>query len=383
MNRFTLDDLKQLLTMEGDVCVSLYMPTDPAAADGRDRIRFKNLLRRAAKEDVDGFPQDKPWPETIGKAWALVDNDDFWARQSDGLAAFLTPGALQHYRLPLPFDEAVSVSTRPMIKPLIPLFMGERRFFVLALSQSGVRLLACTPYRAEQVELPDVPDGVAESLRFDEKRYQLQFHTGTAAGRGDRPAMFHGQGVGIDDRKEDIRRYFREVDQGLPIIAADPHVPLVLAGVDYLLPIFRDVCTHPSVLEEAVTGNPDALGDDELHARALPVVQPVLDRKRRAAEARYREEAGLGRTAAGVETVVPAAAFGRVDVLFVAIDERRPGRFDRAANRVVILETDSPSVDDLLDLAAAETIRNGGRVYAVPREEMPDANTASAALLRY
>ncbi|HSO20982.1 MAG TPA: hypothetical protein VLT88_16065, partial [Desulfosarcina sp.] len=147
MNPFSLDDLKQLLANEDEACISLYMPTDPAAADGKDRIRFKNLLRRAEKGARERFPKNKPMEEALGEARALVDDDDFWAAQSDGLAVFLFPGRLRHFRLPLAFPETVSVSTRPVIKPLIPLFMDEARFFVLALSQSGVRLLDCTPYR--------------------------------------------------------------------------------------------------------------------------------------------------------------------------------------------------------------------------------------------
>lgn len=383
MDEFSIDSLKQLLTHDSEVCISLYMPADPAAADETDRIRFKNLLRRAEKHAIERFSKNKSLNQTIGEAWTLVDNDDFWAGQSDGLAVFLFPGAFRYYRLPLTFTEAVSVSTRPVIKPLIPLFMGEGRFFVLALSKSGVRLLDCTSHHAEEVDLPKVPDGLAESLRFDEKRYQLQFHTGTAAGRGERAAMFHGQGVGIDDRKDDIRRYFQDVDKGLPAILSNPAVPLVLAGVDYLLPIFREATTHPRVMDEAVIGNPDELRVDELHAKALTIVLPVLEHERHAAESRYREQAGLGKTAAGVETVVPAAAFGRVETLFVAIDENRPGTFDRDSGQVVRFEETELGVDDLLDLAAAETIRNGGSVYAVPRKELPDAHAAAVALLRF
>ena len=383
MNHFNSENLKRLATIDEDVCISLYMPTDPAMVDNTDRIRFKNLIARAEKIVHERFSKNKSVGEMLDKIRTLSGDEGFWREQSDGLAVFSTPENFWHYRLPMQFEETLSVTSRPLIKPLIPLVMADDRFYVLALSLSGVRLLDCTRQRAVPVDLPEVPDGVDEALKYDEKHYQLQFHTGTASGGQSRPAMFHGQGVGVDDRKDDILRYFQKVDKGLPADLIATVAPLVLAGVDYLLPIFREACSHPWMLDDFVIGNPEGLSADDLHARALPIVQPVLEAKQRDAKARYREQAGLGRTASGVETVVPAAAFGRVDTLFVAIDERRPGKFDRKAGRVVRMESGTDGMEDLLDLAAAETIRNGGSVYAVPRVELPDDNAATVALLRY
>lgn len=383
MKHFSVETLKQLMEMSDDFCISLYMPTDRAAADNTDRIQFKNLMGQAETTARKRFPKNKSVDEMIDKGRRLYEDEGFWRGQKDGLAVFLSPQEFRQYRLPLRFEEVVSVSRRPFIKPLIPLVMADSWFYVLALSQSGVRLFACTRHHVEEVELPDVPGGIDESLRYDEKHYHLQFHTGTPAGGGNRPAMYHGQGVGIDDRKDDILRYFQEVNKGLPADLTTPLAPLVLAGVDYLLPIFRQACSHPWLLDDYVVGNPEMLSARELHAKALPIVQPEFEAKQRDAEAQYREQAGLGRTAAGVETVVPAAAFGRVDTLFVAIDERCPGKFDPDAGRVVRSEKGDDGIEDLLDLAAAETIRNGGSVYAVPRKNLPDVNVAAVALLRY
>jgi hypothetical protein len=195
--------------------------------------------------------------------------------------------------------------------------------------------------------------------------------------------MFHGHGVGTDDRKDEILRYFRKVDRGLTGILPDVEVPLVLAGVDFLLPIFREASSYRWLLEEAVRGNPDELKAEDLHEKALEVVLPELERGAREAARRYRELAGKGLTAAGVREVVPAAAYGRVETLFAAVDEKRPGAFDRQAGRVSVGGGEDPAAGDLLDLAAAETIRHGGRVYAVERAEMPDAHAAAAAILRY
>jgi hypothetical protein len=196
--------------------------------------------------------------------------------------------------------------------------------------------------------------------------------------------MFHGHGVGIDDKKDEILRYFRDVDRGLAAILPDHEVPLVLAGVDYLLPIFREATSYGWVMAEAVSGNPDALQPEELHAKALPIIKSELERGRREAFRRYRELAGKGYTAAGARAVVPAAAYGRVETLFVALDEKCPGAFDKENNRVIVPQGDAaPAAGDLLEVAAAETIKHGGRVYAVQMDQMPEAHASAAAVLRY
>ncbi|MFZ0242967.1 MAG: hypothetical protein WAL90_15090, partial [Desulfobacterales bacterium] len=72
-----------------------------------------------------------------------------------------------------------------------------------------------------------------------------------------------------------------------------------------------------------------------------------------------------------------------VDTLFVALDERRPGKFDRQKNEVTVAAAAAEAAEDLLDLAVVETIRAGGSVFALDREAMPEEHAAAAAILRF
>jgi hypothetical protein len=383
MKNFSMEDLKRLMEIEDEVCISMYMPSEPkAATTDEQRIRFKNLLQRAEKAVQASASRKDGLEESLRAAQSLRGNDYFWRHQSDGLAAFLAPGVFLFYRLPIRFEEAFSVGRRFVIKPLLPMFMADGRFYLLALSQAEIRLFVCTRESVSEIDLVDVPDGIDASLKYDNKQSQLQFHSGTAGG-GTRPAMFHGHGVGIDDNKDEILRYFQKVDRGLSNVLADRQAPLVLAGVDYLLPIFRQATSHPRVLEEAVVGNPESFSGRELHAKALEIVRPELERAQREAAQRYRDLAGKGFTAAGVREVVPAAAYGRVETLFVIVDERRPGTFEPDKNEVTVSENGEARGEDLLDLASLEALKNGGRVFAVPKEAMPEARASVAAILRY
>ncbi|MGA6924293.1 MAG: hypothetical protein WBY88_01355 [Desulfosarcina sp.] len=386
MRSFTTNDLKQLMAIEKEVCISIYMPAEPSAASmEKQRIGFKNLMQRAQTAAQERSPEDGALFEMIDQGWRLLDGDPrFWQYLSDGLAVFIAPGFFKSYRLPVRFEEMISVADRFSVKPLIPLFMADGWFYILALSQNEVRLFSCTRHHLTEIDLNDVPDGIAETLQYDTKQSQLQFHTGTAGGNGGRSAMFHGHGVGTDDKKDDIRRYFQDVNRGLSSILSDSRIPLVLAGVEYLLPIFRAAASpHLWIMDEAITGNPEELRADELQKNAFSIVRPQLEKKQRLAEARYRELAGKGATAAGVQTVVPAAVYGRVETLFVALDQHCPGIFDRNTNQVTVSTNDDPQAQDLLELAVVQTLSNGGAVFAVDRAEMPEADSEVAALLRY
>jgi len=83
-----------------------------------------------------------------------------------------------------------------------------------------------------------------------------------------------------------------------------------------------------------------------------------------------------------IEEALPAAFYGRVESLFVALDQEQWGRFDPATNTLA-LHTEAESGDvDLLDVAAIQTLLHGGKVYAVERTEMP-GDSLVAAVFRY
>jgi hypothetical protein len=80
--------------------------------------------------------------------------------------------------------------------------------------------------------------------------------------------------------------------------------------------------------------------------------------------------------------VVTAAHDGRVDTLFVALGTRRWGSFDEEARKVEVSDSNGPGTEDLVDLAAIQTLLKGGTVYAVPPDRVPEGSEV-AAVYRY
>jgi hypothetical protein len=152
--------------------------------------------------------------------------------------------------------------------------------------------------------------------------------------------------------------------------------------VEYLFPIYREASTYANLMEEGIAGNPEGLKPEELRDGAWKIVAPNFLRAQEEAMAQYRERAGTGRTSKSVEEVVSSAYDGRVDFLFVAKDTQLWGVFDPEARTIRVHDGPEPGDEDLLDLAAVHTFLNGGTVYALKPEEIPDGGPL-AALFRY
>lgn len=382
MNLLSRDELEKLMKIQSEPCVSIFMPTAQAGKETQQNsIRFKNLLREA-KERLLVNMRGTEVEKFLEPAQKLLNNSLFWQHQSNGLAVFLSQEVFSRYCLPLDFEGLTVVTDHFHIKPLLPLLRDDGRFYVLALSQNEVRLLHGTYYSVSEVELENVPESLAEALKYDDPERQLQLHTGTPGARGRRAAIFHGHGVGTDDDKNNILRYFRQINKGLHGLLKEERAPLVLAGVDYLLPIYREANTYSHLMEEGITGNPEGLSSEELHKQALAIVQPYFQQAKKDAIAQYKRFADTNRASCDIKEVVPAAYYGRVALFFVAVGVQCWGAFEQGTNRVHLHQEKEPGDEDLLDSAATQTILTGGTVYAIDPDDVP-ADAPLAAVFRY
>lgn len=352
------------------------MPTHRSGPETQqDPIRLKNLIRRAEGSLVAAGIGRPDASEVLRPARELIEDEAFWRHQSDGLALFLRTGWFRCYRLALRFEETVVVSDRFHVSPLLPLLTGDGHFFVLALSENESRLLAGTRFNVHVVNVPGLPAGVKDALRYDDPQRELGSHAAERGGPGAR-VVLHGQGIGAEIQKERLGRYLQAVDGAVRRSLREQQAPLVLAGVGYVRAMYRDINTYPRLLEAGIAGSPDRTSGEELHARAWALVAPLFARDRDDAAAAYREALGTGRASASLEEVLTAAEAGRIDVLFVPTGAHAGAGVSSAD------EGQDLGGRDPIEQAVVGTILNAGTVYAVPDHEMPN-RAPVAALFRY
>lgn len=379
MDSLSREDLNSLSEAHGEWCISIYLPTVRAGQEmQQNAIRFKNLLR-AAEERLKKVGLRAPdVGRLLDEAQALGNDAGFWRRQADGLAVFIAPdGTLTRYRLPHSFEELASVTRRFHLKPLLRLLSGDGRFYVLALSQGALRLLEGTRDSVHEVDLADVPTSLAEALSDEVMERQLQWHGLGRSWPGGKPSSeggaYHSRGPGEDEDKQRIQRYFQMVDQGLRDLLRERGVPLVLAGVDYLLPMYAEASSYPHLVEQGIPGNPETLSAKELHRRAWELVEPEFRRAQDEARARYKQEAGRAGGLAGndLKAALQAAHQGRIAALFVPAGRQVWGVYRPGSGNIHVHPEMQPDDQDLIDLAAVMTYTNGGAVYVVAPEDVP------------
>jgi hypothetical protein len=368
--------------------VSIFMPARTKGDETlQNRVRFKNLLDRAEEQLVEGGVRHPDAETLLSPARALVEDEIFWQHQSDGLAVFIADGFARKYQLPLEFEELVVVSDRFHIKPLLSVLSNNGRFYVLALSQHETRLLQGTRHRIGEIDLDDreeVPETTVEILKWEDPEKRLQHHTGTESTlHHGLEAVFHGHGVASqDDPKEKILRFFQRLDSGISGLLAADDAPLVPVADDFVLARYLEANSYPHVTEEGIGVEPEQLSLEDLHNRAWSVVQPLFEQAQEQARDIYKHLQGTesARVSDDVAEVVQAAAFGRVEGLFVARDEQRWGTFDRESGEAEIHEEQESGDRDLLAVAAAQTMLHEGWLFVVAREAVPDEGPLAAVL---
>lgn len=399
-DQFTIEELHELIVAQQPPCVSIYLPMERKGAETQQNtIRLKNLYTQAIEELAQWTAQ---YPEAAGNLHAetmlkpiadLTTDREFLQHQNQGLALFLSPASSRAFRSDVAFAERVLVGDSFWFKPLLPLLTGGGIFYLLMLNQGGVQLLRGTRNELVRVELADdIPNSLAEALRFDEFESHLQFHTqtGSQTAGGDRAAIFHGHG-GADEASntENILRFFRTLDNGVrDLLEGDTHPPLVLAGLPFLQGLYRQVNRYNQLMEEGIDHDPTAKSMDELHEQGWQIVQPIFQQTQLQATDQYQHLQGIAdqRAMQAIEEIVPAAYFQRVDSLFLLDDAPIWGTFQGEDRQVQIHSDYQPGDKDLMNFAAIHTILNGGTVYELSEDAAAAALAGAsplAAILRY
>jgi len=358
----------------------MFMPTYRTGVESQQNsIRLRNIIRRAEEALTNSGLRAQEVKELLEPVQELENNVLFWRNQSDGLAIFLSKDVFRYFCLPVSFDELLITADRFHMKPFLPLLHGDERFYVLALSQNEISLFEGTSQAIKEMSVETLPKSLAEALQTDNPERQVKFRSGTGGGRG---AMMSGHGADIEDVKGNLLQYFQRVDKGLHDLLKEDNIPLILAGVEYQFPIYREANSYPFLMEQGIAGNPKGSSLEQMHRDAWAIVKPHFQKAENEALSQYSQSLGTGLTSDNVQEIIPAAYHGRVGILFVAPGYQYWGTYSAADDTVQLDEKQEPGNEDLADFAAISTFLNGGTVFVVAPDLVP-GGARMAAVFRY
>lgn len=379
------NELNGLVEKGEGLCVSIYMPTHRGGTNNlQDTIRFKIMLGEAEEQLLQRGMSLSDITDLLKPAKALLEAGSiFRGQKKEGLALFISAKKIRFYTLPITFKQSLTIAEKFQIKPLVPLLSGDGEFYVLALSLNKIRLIKGSRFATEEITLDNVPQCIDEALKYDDKpQKQGLLRSKTTGGKWGRKGMaFFGTGSGTEEEKDKIQRFFNLVNNGLNEIIKDDRIPLVLAGVDYLLPIFKQTAEYPLIIEKGIPGNPDKLSIEELQQTGWELIKTYYQKEQREDVAQYEQYSGTGLTSGYIKEIVIAAKSGRIKALFVDQGIELFGIYNPDDSSVEMHQYKEDADEDLLELAVYHTILNGGTVY--PIEILPTSKGTVAAVFRY
>jgi hypothetical protein len=312
----------------------------------------------------------------------VARDEDAFLGTTAARVIFRSPGMLRQFELPaspLTAGECY-VGDCFHIRSIFPGLSIPDCVYVLDVTKKEVTLLACSHAVVARVDLPKgTPTTLDEAMGFDQPDHDLKNRSAAGPSTGAMAGVQFGTGRERENKHGHLHDFYRIVDQGLSTLLRSKSAPVVLAGVDEDVAIYRTASSYPNLMEQTIHGNlTGGLMPSEILQRAQDIALFDYQKRTAAVLAESKERLAPGRFSTDLDVILRAAVEGRIIDLYLDDNGRRIGNFDGK----IFGGRNNWHDEDLLNLAAVETLRRGGRVYSLPSHLMTGGALA-AATFRY
>jgi hypothetical protein len=369
----TFDDVKLLAGASG-TCITIvtHVPTPFELS-----ARMKNAVRGVERRLKEGQTEPaviESLVEPIHQLAANVESAGVW---SNAVILFRSPDIFRYFLLYRRVPELQSVEDRFQVRPVLSALAREQRFHLLCLSRRHIRLLHCTQHRAEEASLRGiVPQDIQVWLNTRQPDHVLDNRAAAGPSVGSMKGVMFGTSRDREREDQYLAHFYKEVDKGVNKLLRNDPARLLLAGVETEVALYREVSTYPRLFDQAVPGSPESLVSQELHNRAMDVVMQSPSELLEGALTDFEKYRDTTRVSADAHELIKAAWEGRVADLFFSEGAELRGAWNEEKHDI---KTGDPR-EDLLNAAALETLRYGGRAFALEDKDMPLGRDVVAVL---
>lgn len=377
-------DIERLSKFHSSNSISIYIPTHRSGKDVIEKLDTKvlknelKLVKNKLQQNELNVNQIESFVAPIQE---LLEDSGFWRKQTDGLAIFLGKDFFETYKLPIHFEPFNYVGSSFYLKQLMPIFVGDGTFYFMVLQLEDVKLYKMTRESITEVNINHlIPHRLEESVGYDYEEKGLQFRSQNMSYGS---VTYHGHSESDHDHKDEILRYFREINKGLMTLLENENSPMLVASQDYLFSIYKGVNTYKYLLENNVTCDSEETDKFLLHEKAWKIMGPIFDKERIEKIDRFKQFDSTERTSSDINDILPAAFQGKIDTLFVEKGKDIFGIYDEIKHKVEMRENPEITHVSLLNMAAIKTFLQGGKVYLMDRDDMPNPYSKVNALYRF
>ncbi|MEQ8549973.1 MAG: hypothetical protein RIC03_18810 [Cyclobacteriaceae bacterium] len=379
-------DKKQLLKLaeiHQPNCISIYFRME---GHQKNHIILKNLIQEAEKilDKAYGL-DDKEISERLKPIYDLLDNEK-WMSKPDGEVAILIYG--EDYEIiecnGAGIKSEVRVSDHLYLAPLTPLVSGAHQIYLMTLSANKVKLYEVDDYQIKESDYSSyLPKNIESVVGGDVEQKSLQNRSGQQGGSGE-GSMYHGHGAGNDSEKKlEYEKFFREIDTQLNAHITDQSLPLVIACVDYLFPIYQEINNYQKLHKHFISGNFDEVHANELYEEGKKIIDQLKVDDLKERKSNFEGLLAKQQASTKVQDVVPSSFEGKIESLFIKENFEIFGRYLKNEHKIEIDSVNKLDNASLINMAAMNTTMADGSVFIVPDHEMPVKEADICAVYRY
>lgn len=258
INLPTAQELQDLARVQRPWCVTIYLPYISAnAATNPMQIALKDALKDAERQLKAAGATEKIIRKTLRPGRALaIEATAFWPHNHEGMALLLHDHLFRMYRLPAETAVLrVQVGRCFALEPLTHLLSENKAFALLVLDRHATQLYVGDRYHLAPAPLKNFPADMKQTLNIDEFPSWRELHGVAPAYMGKGSEGYHSQYNVAEVNKQLLTQFFRIIDRRLHRYLTDRQLPLVVAGVAYLLPLYRAVNTYSGLVANGFHGS--------------------------------------------------------------------------------------------------------------------------------
>ena len=246
----TLQELRELAAAGGP-CITVSIPLR------REDNRLIPAIVKDAVHEVEKRLQERNVEPKQIKALLEplreLDESSDVGPEHKGAVILRSPGIFKTYYVAEQIEESVTVADHFYQLFLIPMLRENRPFYILALSQKHIRLLRCTNTTSEEVHLPkNIPRSLDDFLQLDQPDHMQDNGSAGGPSTGSMARVMFGTGTGKERKDEYLLHFYKAIDRGITHMLTDDPAPLVIAGVEYELTLYKNESNFPRLVDEGV-----------------------------------------------------------------------------------------------------------------------------------
>lgn len=371
------DKIDQVIDNAEELNLTITLPTHRKGDQvQQDPIRFKNLLTEAEKQLQEKGLRKQEIADLLKKPRQLQEDYNFWNHADEGLAVFINRHLWDYFELPYELDEQVYLNSHFLVTPLLPMLSMDGIYHILAISQKNLRLLKCTRESVTDITPADIFTNIEDFIEHKPEA-QLQFHTGA----DNHDAMYFGHGSNDEDKRVLVEKYLRGVEESVTRKLKRANEPLIIAASEEIVPVYRSLNKYRRLLETPIIRSPGDMKEKELQEAGWEVIQTYFLEDMYKAKEQFNDETSE-RISNNLSEIIESTIMGKTDTLFIARGETRWGLYDESEHTVHYNNSRNGQHDELLNWTALKALERGGKVFVLPKQEIPYASTV-AALFRF